>query len=422
MPRATIALVQMRCVESKDANVGKALARIAEAAAAGANIVCLQELFAGHYPCQTEDHRRFEDAEPIPGPTYDALVGRRETTQSRDRRLTFRTPSPRTCITTRPSCSMPTARSRAVTARCTSPTIRTTTKNSISRPGDLGFRSLPTQVRRRRTAGLLGPMVSRSGPARRPWPGAAFGLSDRHRLAGQGKRGVRRQPTCGLGNDDAQPRHRQRRVRGRHQSNGHGKMRLSFGAPRSFAIRMATCWPERGMTRKKHCSSSAISLRSTRFAPIGHSSATGGSTPTPISPAAISIDTLLKKGTGSEQSSGFFVESTSWRSACPLFQQPPRVDSEPCALAERVGRKTTHEPSCPRPPNSAIACPPNGSRTPRHGFPGRTGWRHGPDISHRFRSFMPAWCASWPRSSTSTFLPADMPWPRPGWCCAGLPT
>jgi N-carbamoylputrescine amidase len=74
MPSVTIALVQMRCVESKDANVRKALARIAEAAAAGANIVCLQELFAGQYPCQTEDHRRFDDAEPIPGPTSEALA------------------------------------------------------------------------------------------------------------------------------------------------------------------------------------------------------------------------------------------------------------------------------------------------------------------------------------------------------------
>ena len=40
----------------------------------GANIVCLQELFAGHYPCQSEDHRRFDDAEPIPGPTSEALA------------------------------------------------------------------------------------------------------------------------------------------------------------------------------------------------------------------------------------------------------------------------------------------------------------------------------------------------------------
>ena len=51
----------------------KALDRIAEAAAAGANIVCLQELFHGLYPCQSEDHARFDEAEPIPGPTTEAL-------------------------------------------------------------------------------------------------------------------------------------------------------------------------------------------------------------------------------------------------------------------------------------------------------------------------------------------------------------
>ena len=45
--RAVVALVQMSCVESKQANVDKALRRIAEAAAAGANVICLQELFAG---------------------------------------------------------------------------------------------------------------------------------------------------------------------------------------------------------------------------------------------------------------------------------------------------------------------------------------------------------------------------------------
>ena len=45
-----------------------------EAAAAGAQIVCLQELFAGHYPAQEEDFRRFDEAEPIPGPTSDAIA------------------------------------------------------------------------------------------------------------------------------------------------------------------------------------------------------------------------------------------------------------------------------------------------------------------------------------------------------------
>src|SRR5882724_2291352 len=70
----SVALVQMICVESKQANIDKALRRIAEAAAAGANIVCLQELFAGLYPCQSEDHRRFDEAEPIPGPTSELLA------------------------------------------------------------------------------------------------------------------------------------------------------------------------------------------------------------------------------------------------------------------------------------------------------------------------------------------------------------
>jgi N-carbamoylputrescine amidase len=73
--RVTVALVQMRCGEAKAPNVEKALSRIAEAATAGANIVCLQELFAGQYPCQSEDHRRFDEAEPIPGPTSEALAG-----------------------------------------------------------------------------------------------------------------------------------------------------------------------------------------------------------------------------------------------------------------------------------------------------------------------------------------------------------
>jgi N-carbamoylputrescine amidase len=69
-----VALVQMACGESKEANVAKALARIAEAARRGAAIVCLQELFATQYPCQSEDHERFDLAEPIPGATSDALA------------------------------------------------------------------------------------------------------------------------------------------------------------------------------------------------------------------------------------------------------------------------------------------------------------------------------------------------------------
>jgi N-carbamoylputrescine amidase len=72
--KVTIGLVQPKCSTSKEENVGRALERIAEAAAAGANVVCLPELFAGHYPCQSEDHRKFAEAEPIPGPTSQILA------------------------------------------------------------------------------------------------------------------------------------------------------------------------------------------------------------------------------------------------------------------------------------------------------------------------------------------------------------
>lgn len=72
--RVTLALLQMSCSEAKQPNLDKAVNRIAEAAAAGAQIVCLQELFAGHYFCQSEDHARFAQAEPIPGPTSETLA------------------------------------------------------------------------------------------------------------------------------------------------------------------------------------------------------------------------------------------------------------------------------------------------------------------------------------------------------------
>ncbi len=69
-----LGLVQIRCVESKEANVQKALERVGEAAASGAEVVCLPELFSGLYPCQSEDHRHFAQAEPVPGPTCERLA------------------------------------------------------------------------------------------------------------------------------------------------------------------------------------------------------------------------------------------------------------------------------------------------------------------------------------------------------------
>ncbi len=68
-----IALVQARAEPDRAANLNKAIGRISDAAASGASIVCLQELFTSLYPCQSEDHRNFDSAETIPGPISEGL-------------------------------------------------------------------------------------------------------------------------------------------------------------------------------------------------------------------------------------------------------------------------------------------------------------------------------------------------------------
>ncbi len=71
--RFRIGLVQMRCVDDAAANVDTAVARVRDAARQGAQIVCLPELFRTPYFCQREDAALFDLAEPIPGPTTEAL-------------------------------------------------------------------------------------------------------------------------------------------------------------------------------------------------------------------------------------------------------------------------------------------------------------------------------------------------------------
>jgi N-carbamoylputrescine amidase len=70
----SVGLVQMRCSPEPRENLDKAVARIREAARVGANVVCLPELFRTQYFCQREDPALFELAEPIPGPTTEALA------------------------------------------------------------------------------------------------------------------------------------------------------------------------------------------------------------------------------------------------------------------------------------------------------------------------------------------------------------
>lgn len=71
MRNVKVGLVQMSCTADVDHNVEKAIAKIREAAAQGAQIVCLQELFKSLYFCDVEDHANFNLGEAIPGPTTD---------------------------------------------------------------------------------------------------------------------------------------------------------------------------------------------------------------------------------------------------------------------------------------------------------------------------------------------------------------
>jgi len=68
-----VGLVQMAMSELPEANVERALALIRDAAAQGAKLVVLPELFRSRYFCQTEDPAQFELAEPVPGPTTERL-------------------------------------------------------------------------------------------------------------------------------------------------------------------------------------------------------------------------------------------------------------------------------------------------------------------------------------------------------------
>jgi N-carbamoylputrescine amidase len=71
--QTTVGLVQMSMTADPQANLEKAISRIREAAGRGATLICLPELFRTLYIGQREDHDLFNLAEPVPGPSTEAL-------------------------------------------------------------------------------------------------------------------------------------------------------------------------------------------------------------------------------------------------------------------------------------------------------------------------------------------------------------
>ena len=70
----TIGLVQMACSAATLDNQDVAEEGVREAARRGAQVICLQELFATRYFCQTEDPACFDLADPVPGPLTDRFA------------------------------------------------------------------------------------------------------------------------------------------------------------------------------------------------------------------------------------------------------------------------------------------------------------------------------------------------------------
>jgi len=69
----TIGLIQMQATCQPPLNLAQAVRSIRQAAAQGAQIICLQELFNSRYFCQSEATGHFALAESIPGPTTTAM-------------------------------------------------------------------------------------------------------------------------------------------------------------------------------------------------------------------------------------------------------------------------------------------------------------------------------------------------------------
>ena len=69
-----VALIQMSYVQERADNVARAAQLVREAGEQGASVVCLPELSTSIYFCHEVDPAHFALAEPVPGPSTDALA------------------------------------------------------------------------------------------------------------------------------------------------------------------------------------------------------------------------------------------------------------------------------------------------------------------------------------------------------------
>ena len=179
-----VGLVQMRCAPNDPAaNLARAIAGIEDAAARGAELVCLQELFRTPYFCQSEEQARFDLAEPVPGPTTEALAkvaaarGVVIVSSVFERRAEGLYHNTAVVLDAD-------GRHAGVYRKMHIPDDPLYYEKFYFTPGDLGFQRVRDARRTRRHAGVLGPVVPGSGApdrARR----RADARSTRRRSAGR---------------------------------------------------------------------------------------------------------------------------------------------------------------------------------------------------------------------------------------------
>lgn len=68
-----LGLIQMNCNRTAAENLAHASTMLRQAAKQGVQLAVLPELFLGPYFCQTEEHRFYNWAEAVPGPTSESL-------------------------------------------------------------------------------------------------------------------------------------------------------------------------------------------------------------------------------------------------------------------------------------------------------------------------------------------------------------
>ena len=69
----TVGIIQDHADADTAANLARTERLVRQAAARGAQIICLKELFNSLYFCKSQQCDRFDLAAPFPGPTTDAM-------------------------------------------------------------------------------------------------------------------------------------------------------------------------------------------------------------------------------------------------------------------------------------------------------------------------------------------------------------